>query len=366
MQAKDYKMNFRQMEQGDLYKIIAFFIHDPQKFFKQTSAILIQKYKTYPNKQGFDTTSKNHVQYYVTRFLISAMMTFARNTLMMMHAQRDYELALDQLGFVIGMFRTEDAVAVRKMQSKSICKLIPNVTDVMSRQVRQLFLQCFGKQYFDQDQKRKVELRIDHGGTTPVQCTMGLDISTAVIGVRIFQNIHNKPIFTDAVLLNNMCRKRKVEPDLVNKIILFSKYIDQLMVQKNIKVTKLYIEQQRKMFGSMTTAMTLNRLAKYNGMVSAYMITKLGRDLKSFRFLNVRSRRKIVFDSRLSKQQAYERFKKMYKDITTEQYVQTTPKQTNMDRSDRFVIAAAGIKKYSNCGICQGRPPKKIKKKTAV
>jgi len=55
------------------------------------------------------------------------------------------------------------------------------------------------------------------------------------------------------------------------------------------------------MFGSMTTAMTLNRLAKYNGMVSAYMITKLGRDLKSFRFLNVRSRRKIVFDSRLSK-----------------------------------------------------------------
>ena len=351
------------MQQKDLYKFISWFINGPDSFYGQTSLMIISKYKDFPDKSYIDVENLRHVQFYVTRFLISIIMMFGRNLLQTVSPPDvKFIVGIDQFGFVLSIFKQgRQTVQLRMKQNiQQSIKQIGNKekSNKISLQVNQLIMQVFGKQYFKQQQKRNIQMQIQHGGAPPVECIMGLDISTAIVGVSIFECIKNKLVFLDAVLLTSLINKRKLQNTLINKIKLFKQYFQDVLRQKNIKITKLYIQQQRKRFGSGTTANTLNKLRKFNGMVSGYMFQRL-KDLQQVSYINVRSRRKIVFGKRLSKDQSYEKFKDMYKDMMNEQYTPTTPKDSNKDKSDSFVIGLAGI---LGGGKIARKPKKAIKK----
>lgn len=336
-----FMMRFDIINQRDLYKFLRWFVSDSQSFFDQTSQILKTKFRDFPDKNMIDVTNQFHMKYYVTKFLASSMLMFAAKMLNNMNPKLNLKVRIDDFGFVVGVFRQNERYI--SLQNAKNTRPLERPTAQMSQQVTNLLTQVFGKDYLFQQKKREVQMRIQHGGAPAVACTMGLDVSTAVVGITIFQNDKNQLIFMDAVLLTRRLNKKKLQNTLINKLKLFKSYMQQLFKQKNIKITRLYIQQERKCFGIATNAITLNKLRKFNGMVSGYLFERL-KQLQQVSYVNVRSRRKIVFGKCLSKQQSYEAFKKIYKATMGSQYVQTTPKDTNMDKSDSFVIALAGIR----------------------
>lgn len=352
-----FMMRFDTVEQQDLYKFVLWFATDSQGFYKQTVQILKQKFKDFPDKKTININDQVHLQYYATKFLISVLLMMGAKMHNSINSKMNLKVRIDDFGFVVSVFR-EDANYINICPASLDVKPKDLIPLQMSQQVTDLLTQVYGKDYLQQQKKKEVQMRIQHGGAPAVPCTMGLDVSTAVIGITIFQNSNNSLVFLDAVLLTRMLNKKKQQNTLINKLKLFKQYMQQLFKQKNIKITKLYIQEQRKRFGISTNANTLNKLRKFNGMVSGYLFERL-KQLQQVTYVNVRSRRKIVLGKSFSKQQSYEAFKKIYKKMMNTQYVQTTPKDTNMDKSDSFIIALAGIRNG-------GKPVGKDRKTIAV
>jgi hypothetical protein len=47
--------------------------------------MLTNKYEDYPYKEYFDVKNKNRMNYFVTRFLTSAMICFVKNAMVVLH-----------------------------------------------------------------------------------------------------------------------------------------------------------------------------------------------------------------------------------------------------------------------------------------
>ena len=174
-----------------------------------------------------------------------------------------------------------------------------------------------------------------------MEVVLGLDISTSRIGVTVMDYDENL-ICCDVLKMDS---KKELEDrcmDLENHIVSLS---------RKYPIKQIFIEQPFMMFsGGKTTAMTMSKLQRFNGMCS-YMVRRLldinpeliaanrARSLNGIKVKRGEKTKKIVIDWVA---------KKYPKDFIFELTRHGNPKLGTDDRADSVVIARAGIINLTN------------------
>ena len=166
---------------------------------------------------------------------------------------------------------------------------------------------------------------------------LGLDVSTSKIGLSIIDLNEN--------LID--CQTIKLKPNytLEERCIVLEHYISSNYgIKYNIK--KIYIEQPFMMFsGGKTTAMTMSKLQRFNGMVS-FMIRKLfGFDAELIAANKARGAVGLkIKRGENTKQKVIEWVKQRYpKDFIFELTRHGNPKPGTDDKADAVVVGLAGL-----------------------
>ena len=95
---------------------------------------------------------------------------------------------------------------------------------------------------------------------------LGLDVSTSKLGLSILDTDKNL-VESQTIKIDN--KTSRADRSLVVEHVVFSLYSENFINKKNkYKSTKVYIESPFMMFsGGNTTAMTISKLQRFNGMV---------------------------------------------------------------------------------------------------
>ena len=167
---------------------------------------------------------------------------------------------------------------------------------------------------------------------------LGLDVSTSKVGLSII-DLDHELIDSQAIKLNN-------------KVSLESRCyeLEEILLDYNssneYKIVKIYVEQPFMMFsGGKTTAMTMSKLQRFNGMV-CYMIKKLfGFEAELIAANKARGAVGLkIKRGENTKQKVIEWVKKRYpKQFVFELTRHGNPKPGTDDKADAVVVALAGI-----------------------
>ncbi len=165
---------------------------------------------------------------------------------------------------------------------------------------------------------------------------LGLDISTSKIGLSILDNKQN--------LLYCHVMKFNPKDSLEDRCLVLEYYIkNSLNIQYDID--SVFVEQPFMMFsGGKTTAMTMSKLQRFNGMV-CYMLRKLyGYDAQLIAANKARGAIGLkVKRGENTKQKVIEWVKQRYpKDFVFELTRHGNPKPGTDDKADAVVVALAG------------------------
>tara|TARA_R100001082_G_C4327232_1_gene143921 strand:- start:250 stop:795 length:546 start_codon:yes stop_codon:yes gene_type:complete len=173
---------------------------------------------------------------------------------------------------------------------------------------------------------------------------LGLDVSTSKLGLSILDTDKNL-VESQTIKLDN---KTSLEDRcLVVEHILSSLYSENFINKKNkYNITKVYIESPFMMFsGGKTTAMTMSKLQRFNGMVS-YMVRKVfGFDAELIAANKARGTVGLkVKRGEDTKKKVIEWVKQRYpKDFVFELTRHGNPKPGTDDKADAVIVALAGI-----------------------
>jgi hypothetical protein len=177
--------------------------------------------------------------------------------------------------------------------------------------------------------------------------TIGLDISTTVIGIALFDN-DNKICSLEYI-------KFKQKTTLFERLDDFIEYIDKLSFALNLeegenKLQHISIEEPLKKFkGKFSNADTIQKLTMMNAMISGYMYKKFGVEP---RYYNVNSARKMVFPDLKIPQSAPNKKYLIWEKVVEQEpqinwkYSKRTHKlmKENFDMTDAYVVGRADIK----------------------
>lgn len=177
--------------------------------------------------------------------------------------------------------------------------------------------------------------------------TIGLDISTTVIGIALFDN-DNKICSLEYI-------KFKQKTTLFERLDDFVEHIDKLSSALNLedgenKLANISIEEPLKKFkGKFSNADTIQKLTMMNAMVSGYMYKKFGVEP---RYYNVNSARKMVFPDLKIPQSAPNKKYLIWEKVVEQEpqinwkYSKRTHKlmKENFDMTDAYVVGMADIK----------------------
>ena len=164
---------------------------------------------------------------------------------------------------------------------------------------------------------------------------LGLDVSTSKIGYCIID--YNKNLIC--------CDVMKLKPlQLEDRAVIFCDFIK--TIKKQYKITEGFIEQPFSMFGGgKTTAMTMSKLQRFNGMCSFAVRTVFGKNPiliaanKARGLVGIKVKR-----GENTKKKVIEWVQKEYpKDFIVELTRHGNPKPGTDDKADSIVVALAGF-----------------------
>jgi Holliday junction resolvasome RuvABC endonuclease subunit len=173
---------------------------------------------------------------------------------------------------------------------------------------------------------------------------LGLDVSTSKLGLSILDTSKNL-VKSQTIKLDN---KTSLEDRcLVVEHILTSLYsVNHINKKSGYNITKVYIESPFMMFsGGKTTAMTMSKLQRFNGMVS-YMVRKIfGFDAVPIAANKARGAIGLkIKRGENTKKKVIEWVKQRYPDdFIFELTRYGNPKPGTDDKADAIVIALAGL-----------------------
>tara|TARA_R100001509_G_scaffold151924_1_gene111677 strand:+ start:158 stop:673 length:516 start_codon:yes stop_codon:yes gene_type:complete len=164
---------------------------------------------------------------------------------------------------------------------------------------------------------------------------LGLDVSTSKIGYCIID--YNKNLIC--------CDVMKLKPlQLEDRAVIFCDFIK--TIKKQYKIKEVFIEQPFSMFGGgKTTAMTMSKLQRFNGMCSFAVRTVFGKNPiliaanKARGLVGIKVKR-----GENTKKKVIEWVQKEYpKDFIVELTRHGNPKPGTDDKADSIVVALAGF-----------------------
>tara|TARA_E500000178_G_scaffold311407_1_gene327289 strand:- start:182 stop:697 length:516 start_codon:yes stop_codon:yes gene_type:complete len=164
---------------------------------------------------------------------------------------------------------------------------------------------------------------------------LGLDVSTSKIGYCIID--YNKNLIC--------CDVMKLKPlQLEDRAVIFCDFIK--TIKKQYKIKEVFIEQPFSMFGGgKTTAMTMSKLQRFNGMCSFAVRTVFGKNPiliaanKARGLVGIKVKR-----GENTKKKVIEWVQKEYpKDFIVEFTRHGNPKPGTDDKADSIVVALAGF-----------------------
>jgi Holliday junction resolvasome RuvABC endonuclease subunit len=166
---------------------------------------------------------------------------------------------------------------------------------------------------------------------------LGLDISTSKIGLSILDNKQNL-VFCHVL-------KLKPENSLEERCLVLEHYMKNTLYIK-YDIEKIYVEQPFMMFsGGKTTAMTMSKLQRFNGMV-CFMIRKaFGFDAQLIAANKARGAVGLkIKRGENTKKKVIEWVKQRYpKDFIFELTRHGNPKPGTDDKADAVVVGLAGL-----------------------
>ena len=176
--------------------------------------------------------------------------------------------------------------------------------------------------------------------------TIGLDISTTVIGIALFDN--NDKICSLEYI------KFKQKTTLFERLDDFINHIEKLSLALNLKegenkIQHISIEEPLKKFkGKFSNADTIQKLTMMNAMVSGYMYKTFGCEP---RYYNVNTARKSVFPDLVIPQSSPNKKYLIWEKVVEKEpqinwkYSKITHKliQENFDMTDAYVVGMADI-----------------------
>ena len=166
---------------------------------------------------------------------------------------------------------------------------------------------------------------------------LGLDVSTSRTGVSIVDQDQNL-LYYQALKLNS-------KDSLEDRCILLEYYINS-EIKTKYNISKIYIEQPFIMFsGGKTTAMTMSKLQRFNGMVSFMIRKSFGFDAELIAANIARGAIGLIIKrGENTKKKVIEWVKQKYpKDFIFELTRYGNPKPGTDDMADAIVIALAGL-----------------------
>ena len=170
----------------------------------------------------------------------------------------------------------------------------------------------------------------------------GIDISTSRIGIAAITKDGNL-LFADTITFKDKSMS------LENRAILFEGTIHKISVIQKFKPVAIYVEEPFTMFsGGKTTANTMAKLQRFNGMCCLALRMKYGfnaqtiparvcRSLNEIKIPRGSNTKKLIIDWVSAKYP---------KDFKYELTRHGNPKPGTDDKADAVVVALAGLKKY--------------------
>jgi len=113
--------------------------------------------------------------------------------------------------------------------------------------------------------------------TSPIDCYIGLDISTSVVGITALdpKNPDGMPLLFDSIILKpNKKNQLGEHATLFTKATYFKQEFERLVRTHNLQPIKIFVEENAKAFKpGLSSAEVLFILAKFNGIVSYITMT---------------------------------------------------------------------------------------------
>jgi hypothetical protein len=178
---------------------------------------------------------------------------------------------------------------------------------------------------------------------------VGLDISTAVIGVCILDHSSGNLIHLDHIKFGT---KQKT---LWQKADHAKAQINAICLKKDLKFKRIFVEENAKRFTpGFSSADTILTLAKFNGIVSYLARSALNAEPVDVNVTSARSRLNIKYDradkSKTTKEKVREQVQLLWPDLPYKSHIAKTGKKKGQvvldkameDEIDAFVIAKGG------------------------
>ena len=179
---------------------------------------------------------------------------------------------------------------------------------------------------------------------------LGLDVSTSKVGLSIL-DYNNNLISCQVIKLNSkdsLCKRCSEIENIINKI----NGLNYINNNNKLYIKEVFIESPFMMFsGGKTTAMTMAKLQRFNGMVSYMIRRELGMEPKMIAANKARGLVGLkVKRGENTKLKVIEWVEQEYpEDFIVEYTRHGNPKPGTDDKADSVVIARAGL--VSNAGV---------------
>lgn len=98
---------------------------------------------------------------------------------------------------------------------------------------------------------------------------LGIDCSTAVVGIAVYDSLKQKILHSEAIILNKQNKGSYIYSDLYEKAAAVHSKLRELRSKKRYGIDAIAIEEPLQMFlGGKSSAATISTLQRFNGMVS--------------------------------------------------------------------------------------------------
>ena len=171
---------------------------------------------------------------------------------------------------------------------------------------------------------------------------LGIDISTSRIGIAAVTK-DDQLVFADTITFKDKGMS------LENRAIMFQETLHKISIAEKIKPAAIYVEEPFSMFsGGKTTANTMAKLQRFNGMCCLSLRLKYGFNPETMQARTCRSLNEIKIPRGSNTKKLIINWvsEKYPKDFTYELTRHGNPKPGTDDKADAVVVALAGLKKY--------------------
>lgn len=146
----------------------------------------------------------------------------------------------------------------------------------------------------DDSGTQKQTINNSTNNTSVVVCDLGIDISTAIIGLALIDSSTNKTVATKAIVMNTSKFK---DVDRFDKADFFEADFSSWIQSNNCQINKIFVEEAHMAFAQgFSSAGTLMMLARFNETICYILYKKFGIKPNRINVRSARSRLKLKLD----------------------------------------------------------------------